>query len=384
MRKMFFPAILLAAALFYLLRAGSNLYTHQDSFSIKRNVLNWMPVGGSAVAVLKDEILLENMHLTLESSTAFRQLGSDHFGLMTHRGENIEFRWFDSDGNEVGRIQQEWPADISLPRFMLDRADNRLISVDMLNRLRIFSTDGRLISENQIFDGYRYHTENSIYATYVESGRYLFCGLTQVFPSLQEFPAYKTTLKYIDLGGNSRLAAELEGWQINALYSRDDGQLHVISLYRYDPEQEKIDFKVHMYDGEGEMIYDIDQSFRRIVFGGQESVLLFDRDSVVVFDLSRGKITGTYRLTNAEQILMAAEYIPAKDTYILEAGNLSQSENHWIYTDIALISINREADILDTMILDTLSVYQPVLKYDLQLNHIFIGHSSGWIRLQVN
>jgi len=384
MRKMLFPAILLAAVLFYLLRAGSNLYTQQESFSLKKSVLNWMPVAGSAVAVLKDEILVENKHITLELSTAFRHLGSDHFGLLTHRGENIEFRWFDSGGNAAGLIQERWPADLALPRYMLDRRNNRLIAVDMLNRLRIFRNDGTLESENQIFDGYQYNTENSIYTTFVESAQYLFCALTQVFPNPQEFPGYKTILKTIDLAGNSRFTAELEGWQINALDSRDDGQLHVVSLYRYDPAQDNFYFKVRMYDGEGKIIHDLGQSFRKLVFGGQESVLMLDKDSGVIFDLSQGKITGIYRLTNAERILMAAEYISARDSYIIEAGNLSQAENRWLYTDVALVSIDRKAGILDTMSLDTLNVYHPVLNYDRQLNQVFIGHSSGWIRLQVN
>jgi len=81
---------------------------------------------------------------------------------------------------------------------------------------------------------------------------------------------------------------------------------------------------------------------------------------------------------------MAAEYISARDSYIIEAGNLSQAENRWLYTDVSLVSIDRKAGILDTMSLDTLNVYHPVLNYDRQLNQVFIGHSSGWIRLQVN
>ncbi len=384
MHANFILIMMFVTLLLYPLHAGPGLFKRHNIFSTNKVAKVWLPVTGSAVAVMTDEIVIGNNRIPIGPKMSFKNLGDGYFGLQTHNNEEVGFRWFDPEGDPVGQIRETWPFDMALPRYMIDQANQYLLSTDMMNRVRIFSTDGTTVSEDEIFSDYRYNSENSMYTLFIESDRHILAGLTQVYPDKADLPAFRTTLKYFDLEGNTRFELNVEGWQINALESRSDGNLHAVSLYRYDPVENKISFNILMLDGNGNTKDEVGASFRNLVFGGQDNILLLNKNKALIYDLRRGQITGTYTLVDPDRILMTADYIEDQNLFILEEGRLREDARDWYYDEIVLKTFDQEFKIGDTILLENLTVYQPILKYDPQNDQLFFGHSSGWIIYQIN
>ena len=384
MDRIIIPALFLLVFDLYILMAGPGRYELSGSFSADETVISWQPLTGSAIAVTHSAVVLADKRLPLAPTVSYKNPGPDNFGLQLHQGEETGFQWFDLQGNMIGEIREQWPFDIALPRFMIDNKNNHAVSTDILNRLRIFSPEGKPVSELQIFPEYEYHTENTLYTAFVEGKRNIFAVLTQVYPNSANLPGYRTKIRYFTLDGTTLFEDILEGWQINAIEVLHGGDLFAVSLYIYNAAEDRITFQVRIYDHTGVVTHEFDAYFRNLYDGGQDHLLLLNKDTAILYDLRKRGITGTYQQKDPDRILMTADYQSDDGHFIIEEGHLSQDEHGWNYKEIMLLSLDQGGNITDITSLDDLMVYQPVLRYDPKTRQLFVGHSSGWINYRVN
>ena len=172
--------------------AEAGVFSQAKTYDTGTTVLRWMPLSGKFIAVTGAGVVFEDKTIATGQPDMIRILNDNFFGLLSHNGGSIGFRWFDENGVQIGRLEERWPGEIALPRFMIDPADRHLISADILNRLRIYDQDGGIVRESQIFPEYRYHDENIMYTIFNSGDRFILAGLTQVYPNPHGSPQILT------------------------------------------------------------------------------------------------------------------------------------------------------------------------------------------------
>ena len=384
MHKIISFCLLLTAVPLLLNSAEPVLLKRTEKQTEDKNVLRWFPTDGAMIAVTPDEVILSGKRLEIGPHTSFRELGPGFFGLQFHDGEQTSLEWFDPQGDPVGAFRESWPYDVALPRYFIDRTSGNAISIDMLNRIRLISPAGTIISESDMFRDYRYHNENTIHALVTESGQDVFACLTQVAPHRGDLPAYVTRIKYFGLNGETRFEHELNGWQVNAVAGRTDGSLFAVSLYKHDPAARNFTFEVLVIDPSGSITDRFNASFRDLVFCGPDHVLLLNKDTAIIYDLKVKNISGTYRQSDPDRILMTAEYVDTEKMIVVEEGRLAKNQYGWYYDNISLLAFNMQAGLIEQVPLDGNSVTQPFLRYEPEQRQIFLGHRTGWITYQLN
>jgi hypothetical protein len=359
--------------------ARAGVFSQAETYTADTTVLCWMPLSGKFFAVTGTGIMIGNMTIATGRQEMIRILNDHYFGLLTHKGES-----FDQAGTQIGRLEEKWSGETALPRFMIDPADQYLISADILNRLRVYNTDGSVVMESQIFPEYRYYDENVMYTIFNTGDRHLLAGLTQVHPDPSGFPGYETIMKYSDLNGETRFILHFDGWQINAMESRPDGSMHAVSLYSYDPTRDRLLFRSLIIDGDGIITGELPVQFRILKFCGDKYILLIDKDLISIYDIKTRRITGSSATTDFGRIIMTTAYVPEKDLFLAEEGSLGQNDRGWNYTRIVFRMFDPTGRVVDAMNLDDILVYEPAMHYDPVQRQIFIGHSRGWITFNVN
>ena len=128
---------------------------------------------------------------------------------------------------------QEWQHDVPLPRYYINRNNNQIFSVDILNRIRFFNSDGKLENEIPLFKNMTYNNENNTYCQYMEQKDQLIIGVKQVYAVSDTEQGYNSYLTLIDFGGNELFSSSFPGWQINGVSASTNGEyflIHCINL----------------------------------------------------------------------------------------------------------------------------------------------------------
>jgi len=309
----------------------------------------------------------------------------DIYGKRIFDTENINLTWFDLNDLKIGGFTEKWPYDTPLPVYYIAKDVNYIISIDISSRIRLIDQDGIYRNEFRVFPDSEYDSENAIFCKYIELKDQLLLGLRQIYPINETRQGYTSYLALVNLAGKKIFNLQFDNWQIGDINAAPDGKHLIIPLHNYDPDKDVFKFRSVLIRYDGKIVADFPLQHKSARFNSAGNRVLFlKNEKAWIYDFDKKVLSKPIEKINSNNIFVTGCFIEDKDMFVLQEGEVNKSTSGWTFSDISLQAYDLSGNLLQQKNIDKISIYQPVLRYNQETEQLFLGHSQGWIRFDIN
>ncbi len=389
MQLLFAVITLLTMVFTYSLVAQDDLYTLEAENSGFKNISTWIKSSSQPLPVSRTRVLSLQNEIELTDAIFFYIDKDIGFGKKQLIGNQqnplLKISWYDQNGEPFGTWQMPWYNDLPLPSIRIDHHSGNLVCVDLQNQIRIINSEGKISNQFRVLESYKYNSENNAY-TDLNNGL-LSVGITEIFPSLDGNPKYKSSIRVYELNGRLRMRFDLPEWQIRSLNGSSNGQLTAASFFRKDVEGSSHQFRTLVLDMEANIIVDQSVKARKTIFNHDNSMsYLLDKNVGYLLDIASNRLITETNVKDTENIYLSAVFTPPTNFIIIQEGKAKQEiaddQTSWIYDNIRILSLDNLGREKYDLPVDNITIDKPALWYDSKSKRAFCGTSPGLENIQ--
>ncbi len=369
---------------------AGNLKTISDNNSFENVIGWWLPESdfSKAIPIYNNSIRLNSRFKQFNDPIFFHDSEFNFLGVreleINKENSKIITSWFDQNGKQKGNVQFDIPFDFPIPGLIISQDGSNLISVSMNNLVQIFASDGKIVNEFNITDEYFFNSENNFFFRQPAQTNLLFLAVTQAGFPLNKSHTYYSEVILCDLKGVNKFSKKFPEWQITSVNASKNAKLFTVSMHHVNRTEDKIIFKTILLDKNGKEISILPIRHRLSFFNQTlDQIIFLDTDIINLFSLNDKKIVNQIKLTQPENIFIAAEFLTNGEIIsTIEGKVVSEIENKnspWKYVD-NILSVTKSTDLsrVNFSIIQDVEISNPVLDFNEETHELFVGHRNGW------
>ncbi|MCB0282437.1 MAG: hypothetical protein KDF60_07645 [Calditrichaeota bacterium] len=366
MKKIIFIFVFIIFASGTYLLSRSEKLNIAESVENQKGVMYWLNNMQTLSANdLQDDDIVNVIYTNNDGYGVIKRLNNE-------KNPQIEIEFFSSEKKPVAHVREQWQYDVPFPEYLVSKNGDKVLAVDISNRIRVFNNDGKVQENYKIIDKYSYETETIIVNAATDNLDLLFTGMT--------VPGKKITTLTFRTSANEMIWREsYEGWSVRSVAISNDGRYLAASLYQ---SGDAFRFRSIIFTANGEIVYESQQRTSGFRFSSDNNfVTLLDKKQLELADLKTRSKTGTYELADADKIIIGADFSD-KNILIIQTAEVSRNNkdqfNPWQYIKNSLVSLDMSATQIAKINFEDDWVIHPCLRFDAQRQQFFYGHNAGY------